>query len=71
MTLLTMSKWLRYLHDAGVVSYDVYSMTHGMLMHGRPPVYNQALAYVERTINEHPDHWIAFRAKQRLAGEEL
>jgi hypothetical protein len=46
-------------------------MAHIMLGNERPSVYNQALAFTDRMIAEYPDHWVAFRAKQRLAGEEL
>jgi hypothetical protein len=58
--------WIDYLRHRGVVSLDTRQSLAHMLRHERPAVRAQGIVFCNRMKQEHPDLWIAYRAKRRI-----
>ena len=63
-----MEEWIDYLRIQGLVSMGQRQELLHMHRSHLPSVSNKAIAFANRMRTEHPDLWIAFKAKQRVLG---
>lgn len=59
-------EWLQFLRDSKVISSEQYMDLVIILENRRMAVHQQALAFCNRMKDEHPELWIAYRAKLRI-----
>ena len=58
--------WVRFLHKRKVIStLNLYWITH-LLDSQSLSAHRQAYDFYNRTVEEHPDLWISYKAKRRL-----
>lgn len=61
-------EWIDDLRIRGLISVDERQAIAHMLRSERASVVTQGLVVCKRMRNEHPDLWLAFKAKQRILG---
>lgn len=59
-------EWIDYLRYRGLISLSHRQELAHMLRSMNPSVLGQAVSFIRRMKEEHPDLWVAHRALQRI-----